>query len=145
MNKFTKSAIIGALTIGAASVAFAGEGKHGHGGSFYKHFDQVDANSDGFVTQDEMTAHHAAKFTEKDTDNDGGLSKDEMRATMVARMEKHLDHVFEKKDKDSDGKLTQSEMAHKGGRMFEKIDTDGDGKISKDEAKKMRKHRKNAG
>ena len=145
MNKFTKSAIISALAVGVASVAFAGEGKHGNHGGFYKHFDQIDANADGFVTQDEMTAHHATKFTEKDTDNDGGLSKDEMRATMMERMEKRLDRMFEKKDKDNDGKITQSEMSHKGGRIFGKIDTDGDGKISKDEAKKMRKHRKTEG
>jgi len=143
MNKFTKSAIIGVMTVGVVGMAFASEGKHGHGGGLYKHFEQIDVNADGFVTQDEMTAHRAAMFAEKDTDSDGALSKDEMRAGMMARMEKRLDHMFSRMDADNDGKLAQSEMGHKGARMFSKLDTDGDGKISKDEAKKIRGHKKN--
>lgn len=142
MNKFTKSAIIGVMTVGVVGMAFAGQGKNGHGGGMYQHFDEVDTNADGFVTQDEMTAHRAARFAEKDTDGDGALSKDEMRAGMMARMEERLDHMFSRMDADNDGKLAQSEMGHKGKRMFERADTDGDGKISKDEAKTMRGHKK---
>jgi len=140
MNKFTKSAIIAVISVGVVGAAFASEGKNRHGGGMYKHFDEIDANADGFVTQDEMTAHHAAKFAEKDTDGDGALSKDEMKASMMARMEKRLDHMFSRMDEDNDGKLAQSEMGHKSDRMFGMVDTDGDGKISKDEAKKMRGH-----
>ena len=144
MNTFTKSVIIAALSISVVGVA-AAQAKGMHHGGLYKHFDAIDANSDGFLTQDEMSAHRAAKLAKNDTDGDGALSKDEMRAAMTAKMETRLDHMFDKKDKNSDGKLDASEMSGRAMHMFDKIDKDGDGKISREEVKKMRGHRKHDG
>lgn len=46
-------------------------------------FAMIDADKDGFITRDEMTAHHAAKladmFATADTDKDGRLTRDEMK------------------------------------------------------------------
>jgi Ca2+-binding EF-hand superfamily protein len=144
MNKFTKSVIIAALSLSIVDVAAAQAGGK-HQGGLYKHFDEVDANSDGFVTQDEMSAHHAERFAANDTNGDGALSKDEMRTAMMGKMEQRLDHMFAKKDKNSDGMLDASEMGGRRMQMFGKIDKDGDGKISREEAKNMRGHRKNDG
>ena len=141
MNTFTKSVIIAALSLSIVGVAAAQAGGK-HRGGLYKHFDTIDANADGFVTQDEMSAHHAKRFAAKDTNGDGALSKDEMRAAMMGKMEQRLDHMFAKKDKNNDGKLDASEMGGRKAHMFDKIDKDDDGKISREEAKNMRGHRK---
>lgn len=144
MNKITKSVIIAALSVSVVGVAAAQTGGM-HRGGLYKHFDEVDANADGFITQDEMSAHHAERFAMKDTNGDGALSKDEMRAAMMGKMEQRLDHMFENKDKNSDGMLDASEMNGRKAQMFNKIDEDDDGKISRDEAKKMHGNRKHDG
>jgi Ca2+-binding EF-hand superfamily protein len=144
MNKFTKSAIIAVLSVGVAGVAVA-QGSGGmHQGGLAKHFDEIDANEDGFVTQDEMSAHQAKRIAQKDTNGDGALSKDEMRNAMMARMEKRLDHMFGRMDKNNDGMVDADEMSQRRMHMFDKVDGNGDGKISRDEAEMMGGHKKNA-
>lgn len=157
MNTFTKSVIIGAVSLGAISItvgARAGGKYYGHGGHHVK-FEQVDANADGFITKEEMTAHFVVA---QDTDGDGALSQDEMKAAMEkrmaerkaesdhkhdpARMEKRFGRMFRALDENSDGKITMTEMPDRNARMFEKVDTDKDGKISKAESDAAREKRK---
>ncbi len=114
-------------------------------------FDEIDADGDGFVTQEEIDAHRAAKFAEADTDGNGELSIEELTAMHAAkkaereaaREEKRAEHegerlekMIEHADADKDGTLSADELGPKddnAGKMFEKLDTDKDGKISKEE------------
>lgn len=117
-------------------------------------FEQIDTDSDGKITQAELDAHAAARFTEADTDGDGKLSADEMLARMQARaaereeqragqkaerMSKGAARMIERRDTDGDGFLSAEEMKPKnGGDIFAKLDTDEDGAITKEEMEAAR-------
>lgn len=115
-------------------------------------FQDMDANSDGKVTKDEITAFHAAKVAAMDTDKDGNLSEAELIAAQTARKAereaerearreaKMAKRLMEKRDANKDGVLSLAEMAplpDRADKMFARIDTDGDGAISKAEADVM--------
>ena len=111
-------------------------------------FEELDANGDGKLMQDEMAAHMQARFEGADTDGDGTLSKEELLARvgerMAKRAEKYVDHMLERHDADDDGALTMDEMKsrHKG-KMFAKMDADQDGAVTKEEFDAMRdKHKR---
>lgn len=96
-------------------------------------FSELDANGDGELTQDEMTAHRTAQFNELDSNGDGVLSTDELEARIAARAGK----MVERLDANSDGVIGQEELqARRGGagtRMFNRIDADNNGTISEEE------------
>jgi len=133
------------LTSGAGFALASGYGKmgehHGQRGPMFK-FEEVDANSDGKITQEEVAAHFKARFDAADTDKDGALSADEMKARARAaaedRIAKRTERMLERRDADNDGKLTFEEMQpKKAGRMFERLDADSDGAISAEEFAQM--------
>ncbi len=109
-------------------------------------FEELDLNSDGQITLEELSGQRGARFAEADTNGDGALSEDEMlaqaderateRATrMVARM-------LERLDANEDGILQLDELPEpRAGRMerrFEQADADGDGAISAEEFEEAR-------
>jgi Ca2+-binding EF-hand superfamily protein len=73
------------------------------------HFDQVDANHDGFLTRDELKAArramHQAHWAKIDTNGDGKVSLDEAKAN-APRLAQHFDQV----DANHDGFVTPDEM-----------------------------------
>ena len=127
-----------------------------------KVFDTADANGDGSVTQDELTAvlgqRGADVFSQVDTDGDGKISRTEdeaFRAKMKEQMSKGdagmqamsgmpppPDKAFDTADADGDGSVTQDELTavlgQKGADVFSQVDTDGDGKISRTEDEAFR-------
>src|SRR3954468_9097999 len=83
-------------------------------------FDKLDANKDGYVTQDEisqakatrradMKARFDERFQEADANKDGQLSLDEVQAGMP----RLADH-FTALDKDKNGMLSKEELANGG-------------------------------
>lgn len=133
------------LTAGAgAALAFGKDrmGGHHNGPREMFSFEEVDTNTDGKITQEEIAAHFKAKFDAADTDKDGSLSAEEMAAQMKAKqadsMAKRAAYMVEKRDANSDGKLSFDEMQpQKQGRMFDRLDGDDDGAISKEEFAKI--------
>ncbi|MGV6818896.1 MAG: EF-hand domain-containing protein [Parvularcula sp.] len=57
----------------------------GHPGHPQPMWDEVDADQDGRLSRDEMSANAARRFDRADTNGDGQVTRDEMRAQMEAR------------------------------------------------------------
>ncbi|MEP2534152.1 EF-hand domain-containing protein [Shimia sp.] len=151
---FITGIIVAALSVTAVAASAKGSGgkMRGHHGPQIN-FEEVDTNGDGFLSQDELTAHAQARFDKVDTNGDGSLSAEELQASMEQRMkdraQKGSEKMLERRDANGDGVLSPEEMQPKGDRtakMFDRLDTDGDGKISKEEfeaaREKMRDGRK---
>jgi len=127
------------LAIGAGAVGVAGAKQRALNtfGFGTPSFEEMDANSDGKLTPDEMKGWKDLRFKKADANNDGMLSADEMseRAKMIA--DKMVKRIIEHKDSNGDGMLSAQELAAgrkskgaMGKRMFSHLDTDGDGAIS---------------
>lgn len=146
LTAVTLAALVGASLSTVSNAEVSPRGGDGMGQMFA--FEEMDANSDGKVTKDEITAYHTAKSTAMDTDKDGNLSEAELLAaqekrraeresTRDARMVKRM---IQKRDANKDGVLSLDEMAllaGRGDKVFKRADADGDGAISKAEADAM--------
>ena len=150
-TKTILSAVTLAAMVAASFSTIAQADAGGHGGDRMGRmfvFEEMDANADGKVTKDEITAFHAAKIAAMDTDKDGNLSEAELIAAQAQRKAerettretKMVKRMMEKRDANKDGVLSLEEMtppAGRGDKMFDRADTDGDGAISKAEADVM--------
>lgn len=131
-----------AILAGASAALADGRGGPGRMGP-RMNFQEIDANSDGKVTQDEMKAHAESRFKDADANGDGALSAEEMVAHQEkmreqmrqARMARGAERMIKRRDTNGDGVLSLEEMGPKdgGNRMFSRLDTDGDGAISTEE------------
>jgi len=138
--------LTGALALAAFVPAIAaGHGdENGHRGPM-EMFQQMDANSDGKVTVDEMKAARAAHFAETDTNGDGFLTTDEMQAGMLAKMQERMsqrtDRMMEHADADGDGKISadEAQAMPRLDKMMARLDKDGDGAISTEEMSMMKR------
>lgn len=116
-------------------------------------FAMLDANGDGQITPDELTANKAARFEAADVNGDGALSADELAARVtamaedraanrVARMIAHL-------DENEDGVLQQSELDARGGdraaRRFDRADRDDNGSIDAEEFEQVQERAERRG
>ncbi len=125
-------------------------------------FEDLDINSDGAVTSDEieaaMLARAAARFAETDTDGDGALSAEEIVARAEAnrqdRRDERVAKQIERADTNGDGLLQADEVAahapgHAGGRgqdrMFERADADDNGSLSAEEYADAQSHMQERG
>ena len=138
----------------AASHGNAGMGHHAMGGHVMGergamlNFDELDADSDGKITAEEMQAHASLRFDAADANSDGFVDAAELQAQMqaqaTARMQDRSARMIERMDADKDGKLSPEEMqaGPRGGdrfaRMLNRVDTDGDGAISREEMESAR-------
>ena len=110
-------------------------------------FEELDANGDGKLMQEELAAHMQARFEGADANNDGVLSKEELLARInerrAERAGKYVDHMLERHDTNGDGALSMEEMRPRDeGRMFARMDADQDGSVTKEEFEAMRdKHK----
>lgn len=83
-----------------------------------QHFEQVDANKDGYVEQSELQAAHARRGQQ------GGPGQGRMA---------HL-------DADKDGKVSQAEFSATVQQWFSRLDANADGAVTRDEVKAKRPH-----
>jgi mannose/cellobiose epimerase-like protein (N-acyl-D-glucosamine 2-epimerase family) len=92
----------------------------------------------GPMTRDESAAVQKQRFAEMDANKDGIVTREEMSAQMVARMGQTpppnaLDIMFAAMDTDGDGKATADEAAAAAAARFTKFDTDHDGILTPEE------------
>ncbi|WP_168797857.1 EF-hand domain-containing protein [Pacificoceanicola onchidii] len=139
------------LIMGTAGMASAkgGPDREGRGQMMEQWFSEVDANGDGKVTEDEITAFKLARFQEADTDGDGFLSAEEMAAygdkmreeRKAKRSAARAERMIERIDSDDDGKISAEEAAAMGpgsDKMLARLDADDDGAVSLEELQEMR-------
>jgi Ca2+-binding EF-hand superfamily protein len=141
----------------ACSLTFSGyalAGDHGGKEKAEEHFQKMDTNADGKVSQEEHTAGAKTMFDTMDADKNGTVTVAEMNAAhdqmkkqhemgkgnkMHAAGDKAEMRAAEKikvVDTNGDGALTTEEHAAGAKMMFGKMDTDKDGFLSKDEMAK---------
>ena len=123
-----------ALAIVAGLVATGAQARDGDD-RMQERFSQIDVNSDGQVTTDEMRVHAAARFAENDADGNGALSLDEITKGMQG---KHKERLLKRFDTNGDGALSAEELAamdndkgnSRAAKHFERMDADKSGDIT---------------
>lgn len=146
-SSLRRTALLGAvafLSLGAAAV-LAQEPPQ---------LERFDADGDGALSLDELTAAVLDRHASLDTNGDGAVDATEREAHAGPRREQaqeRIDEHFDRIDADGDGSISREELAAahaaRGEQMHERmqehlgrIDTDGDGTISSDEAAAMAAH-----
>ena len=88
---------------------------------------KFDANKDGKLQLGELPEHKRERFADADANKDGILSQEELTARMVA----HKKEWFSKLDKNADGALTQNEVDRPGKwQNLQKADANKDGRVT---------------
>ncbi|QJU56469.1 EF-hand domain-containing protein [Sphingomonas sp. AP4-R1] len=92
----------------------------------------------GPVTHDAYVAMQKQRFDMMDADHDGVVTKEELTAQLTARMgeappAERVDALFKTMDTDGDGKATAAEVAASAESRFAAMDTNHDGTLSEDE------------
>lgn len=129
-----KTVILGSIAAAGLSLftasAFAGD----RSDRMDKRWERLDANGDGELTVDEMTARQADLVAKADADGSGGVSREEMLAYREAQREAR--HP----DKNDDGVVDRTEFINAAQDRFDRLDENGDGVLSEDEQKRYRAH-----
>jgi len=154
MKKTILATLAAALIASTAAPAFAAQGKGDgprHGGPRIERLmERFDANQDGAVMLDEVSAHRQSMFESADTDSSGSLSQDELKAFGDMRKEMRDQNREERraegkgmKDGDRDGRMAGKHdgKRHGEGRgdrrgdgpRMECLDADNNGEISLEE------------
>lgn len=150
-STFALLGTLASVSLGA-SVVMAKEMDHPRMGMVLdaERFAEIDADSNGEITQDEMKAHREARFAASDSDGDGMLSAAEIAAQMRDGADRRAERMVARMDKNGDGMLAPDEMGRRGhGRdrgdrmtkMFERADADNSGGLSMAEMEQMRERR----
>jgi hypothetical protein len=150
MKQSVKIALaVGALAVGGglflATTSFA-ERAFGHGGMGGGHFgmlghemlQNVDANSDGALSQDEINNAVNARFTEFDMDKNGSLSLQEFEALWAEITKPVAIRAFQFLDPDGDAAVAKAELDQRFGTIVSHLDRNDDGVLSPDD----RSHRR---
>lgn len=117
---------------------------------------KADLNQDGEVTKAEFMETAEAHFAAVDANSDGFLSEDERKTFRAAKVEEMKDGLFNKMDADGDGAISRDEMTAVGEKMksrrdgrkekfMERYDTNLDGELSEAERRVMKAEREAKG
>lgn len=139
--KKTTVAILGtAVVLTASAGAFAHDKKGGdREGRGAQMFERIDTNSDEKLDFAEFSAPMTARFDEVDADSNGIITEAEMEAASEGKEGRRAKRIAKRLDGDDNGEVTKAELEERQQEMFTRLDADEDGFISIDEAKKMKR------
>lgn len=107
--------------------------RHGGGEMFGQMMQDVDANADGAITQEEINAFYTAKVAEADASGDGDLSLEEFQTIFAEMTRGRMVDVFQRLDDDGDGAVTAAELDDRFGNVVERMDRNDDGQLDADD------------
>ena len=154
------SAALAVLALGTVAIADnmgqmrMGDGMGGHGMMMdgpVPDLTAIDADKDGKVSKDELTAYRAARVAGVDANADGKLSADELAAMHLKAMNDAArtmaDRMIERLDTDGDKALSAAELAARPlpAELFDRIDSNGDGFIDPSEIDAAKAHMRERG
>lgn len=102
-------------------------------------FTTLDVDGSGEITQEDLDALRANRFSEIDANGDGTVSRDEFMAASAARAGDRAGEMFDRLDADGDGALSRDALeardgrARGAGRLIQRADADGSGGVSEEE------------
>jgi hypothetical protein len=108
-------------------------GGHGHMGMMGLHQEMlkdVDANSDGGLSQEEIDTAINARFSEFDGDRNGSLSLEEFQALWAEITRPIAVRAFQFLDPDGDAAIAKAEIDDRFGAMVSRFDRNEDGALS---------------
>ncbi len=128
----------GAVAVAGTSVSLADDGwrRHGKNGgqNAMERFEKADADKSGDVTFEEFATAMNSGIGMADANKDGTLTADEVTAEIQKRMaERMAARIIARFDTDGDGKLTTAEVENRQKKAFAMLDRNDDGKIARDE------------
>lgn len=126
----------GMVIIGVGAAALAEGGKirnHGGGAIGAGLFNWLDANTDGVVTQDEVSDMRGPRFDRFDANGDGTVTKAELEQVLQARLDRMRDRILKRFDANRDGLVTRQEYDAKATHRFTRFDRDNDGRVTRQE------------
>lgn len=121
------------------------------------HFAKIDADKDGFVTAQDISAMRAQvkekRFERLDADDDGSISRTEFANADAgvrrggprgAKMSRMGGRLMMMADTDKDGRIALNEAVAGAMTMFDRADADEDGTLTSDERRAARQAMRNA-
>lgn len=106
-------------------------GKRKHRGSraMMRAFDRYDVNKDGVITQEEVEAVIAERFSSYAGEN-GVITLDDFRTAWLENSRRPMVRAFQRLDRDGDGQVTVEEFNFASDARFNRLDRDGNGELT---------------
>ncbi len=101
------------------------------------HAKELDTDSNGVVTRQEMTDEAIQAFTGYDADSDGRLTQAEYerRSNVKSAMGGFIRGHAKELDRNNDGSISREEVLANATQMYDRVDRDSDGKLTAEELK----------
>ncbi|MEL6519915.1 MAG: hypothetical protein AAFQ66_03065 [Pseudomonadota bacterium] len=116
-----------------------GRGDRRGAARFERLLETFDANADGDLTQEEITAARQAQLTEFDSNGDGSLDLAEYEALWLSVMRDRMVDRFQAHDDDGDGQVTTEEFNEEFAGLVERRDRNGDGVLNAEDMRRDRR------
>ena len=119
----------------AFNKGFSGQRGYGHHQGFGRRgdsamqqqlFKQIDANSDGSISQEEMDTFRAAKVAAADLNKDGALSLEEFDTLYRELTRTHMVRAFQNLDSNGDGVISAEEMDARVAAIMQRMERKGE-------------------
>ncbi|HEY7765790.1 MAG TPA: hypothetical protein VIB38_12435 [Aestuariivirgaceae bacterium] len=127
-------ALVAAAGIAVAGTAGAHSGFGHHGGPFrmvmHEMLGGIDTNNDHALSQDEVNAAVAARYSRFDANKDGKLSLEEFQSLWSDLTRPLAVRAFQFLDPDGDAAVARAEVDQRFGALVARFDRNNDGKLS---------------
>lgn len=109
------------------------------GGHMFGMLEDLDANNDGKLSQEEIDQARSERFDRFDADSGKALTLQEYEQLWLDAMRERMVRAFQRLDRDGDAKVTAEEFQAPYAKMVRRMDRNDDGVIDRNDFK--RRHR----